>query len=127
VEFGGDLRGKAVKRENRQLITTQIEEIADQQDMHAFSYEEDDAGQYAFFARPDLVDERKDQYEVGALREVLRVWLAGHPNILSFELGAITDLDLITPKVGDVSLQDRSILTDDVGATADIATENHPI
>ena len=110
LEFGGDLRGKAVELgaaelDNRQRISTQIQELASQQDMHTFVYSEDDSGQYAFFARPDLVDERTDQYEVGALREVLRVWLEHHPNIVGFELGAISDLAMITPKAVDDGLQ----------------------
>ena len=110
LEFGGDLRGKAVELKavelsNRQRISTQIQEFASQQDMHTFVYSEDDVGQYAFFARPDLVDERTDRYEVGALREVLRVWLEHHPRILSFELGAISDLAMITPKAVDDGLQ----------------------
>ena len=113
VEFGRDLRGQTVSTQavaiqtvaiqNRKFVTKQLKEIASQQDMHAFSYEEDSSGQYAFFARPDLVDERTDLYEVGALREVLRVWLENHPDIVRFELGAVTDLDMITPKVGDTT------------------------
>lgn len=114
LEFGGDLRGKIVDlSSNRQRISTQIRELASQQDMHTFVYSEDDFGQYAFFARPDLVDERTDRYEVGALREVLRVWLESHPSIVGFELSVLTDLEMITPKVMDTDLQ-NSLLSKEV-------------
>jgi len=113
------MRGKTARNKTKKFVAQQIKEIATEQDMHCFSYEEDDSGQYAFFARPDLVDERNDQYEVGALREVLRIWLAGHPDILRFELGTIGNLDMITPKTGehDNSKQDPSVIQDSSKAT----------
>ena len=113
LEFGGDLRGKAVGLKTKRLISTQIKEIAGQQDMHAFSYDEDSSGQYAFFAHPDLVDERTDLYEVGVLREVLRVWLRDHPDIMSFELGEMTDLNAITPKAANSNATDSKTAKQD--------------
>jgi len=100
VEFQKDLRGK-----DKRFITEQLKEIAAAQDMHSFGYEDDDLGRYAFFARPDLVDERKDQYEVGAFREVLRLWLGQQQNVAGFELEGLSSMDTITPTVGSSNNQ----------------------
>ena len=96
IEFGGDVRGR-----NKRFITDRVKQLAGEQDMHAFGYE---GGTLAFFARPDLVDERKDQYEVGAFRQVLGRWLERfqqtNDDVVGFEFGAVADMDAITPRVG---------------------------
>jgi len=96
VEFRGDLRG----REQRK-VAEDIKAFAEQQDFQTFGYESGDSGTYAFMAHPDLIDLRRDSYEVGAFRRVLELWIKQQKDIQSYTLQAITEVSQLFPRIGD--------------------------
>ena len=94
VEFRGDMRGHEQKQ-----VSEQVQEFASQQGIQTFSLEEGSTGTYAFMAFPDLIDERKDHYEIDGLRRSIELWLSQHQDIVIFDLKPITELSEVMPKV----------------------------
>ena len=96
VGFREDIRGN-----EQTQISEQIEAFAANQDIQSIILEDESRATFAFMANPTLVDERKDYYEVDALRHSLEHWLSKRQEIVSFKLQQVTTLDAIAPKVSN--------------------------
>jgi len=99
VGFREDIRGKEQTK-----VSDQIQEFAANQDIQSFVLEDGNTGTFVFMARPDLIDERKDYYEIDGLRRSIESWLQQHQDIDTFTLQPITDVNEILPKLDDAEL-----------------------